>query len=616
MGPLPENATLHDLVPLMYRADWAAVSLSATVTSWTDHALRIRVRDRGRRHAAPDPDSDQELPVTENTYQVLLAPGGKYRISHFRDGQVVHEGCDGVTGWLISPGSPGTPGRPGLAQVFRHHAAPWSGLDDLQYPARLLSRFSLELTGTAAAGDRPVCRLTGRARPLSGYGREAQDGSSAAEVRLLVDAGTGLLLSYEELADGQPVHRTVVSDLRLDPAEAADGARFQPPPGIDAPPRPPSGPQAAMPGLTGDVVRGAAGAAAAAMGFAIRHWPGSAAAPDGTTAGSPAAGGPDAGSPASGTATGGPAPGTAAGGPAPGNGRTGPRAGPLDPEHLDPVSDGMINLLHRTGRPAPQFTAEVDEWDSGRLATVAVSRMRGALPAALDGVLGPDAVWDAIETRDNSTARVSRLRLAGPGRYRIDRLAGGKPSSPGTVGCDGDRSWQVYGSRVGARPAQPLSREFACLADPAWLLGAHRLWAGGEITVGGRRGFLVAGRPAGDRPQSDPEYFWPGSPADQVEAVVDAELAVILRLTGFLAGEPVICYELSNLSTVVPDTGAFDVPPGARTGPLASHGITAAGAVKAAAGLGVVGASSLVGWLQKRPRSRAGDAGKNLHHPT
>ena len=609
MASAAEPGTLAALVPLMYRADWAAVSLSATVTAWTDHALRTRVRDRGRRHPAPDPDPAQELPVTESTYQVLLAPGGKYRISHVRDGQVVHEGCDGVTGWFISPGSPGTTGRPGLAQVFRHDAAPWSGLDDLQFPARLLSRFSLELTGTAAAGGRPVCRLTGRARPFSGYGREALDGSSAAEVRLLVDAGTGLLLSHEELADGQPVHRTVLSDLRLDPAEAADGTRFRPPPGIDAPPRPPSGPRAAMPGLTGDVVRGAAGAAAAAMGFAIRHWPGSAAPPGGTAAGGPSAGGPSAGGPSAG--------GPSAGGPAPGNGWTGPRrAGPLDPEHLDPVSDDMINLLHRTGRPAPHFTAEVREWDSGRLVTVAVSRMRGALPTALDGVLGPDAVWDAIETRDNSTARVSRLLLDGPGRYRIDRVAGGEPSSPETVGCDGERSWQVHGSRAGARPAQPLSREFACLADPAWLLGAHQLWAGGESIVGGRRGFLVAGRPAGDGQQSDPEYFWPGSTADQVEAVVDAELAVILQLTGFLAGEPAICYELSNLSTVVPDTGVFEVPPGARSGPLASHGTTPAGAVKAAAGLGVVGASSLVGWLQKRPRSRGGDAEKNLHHPT
>ena len=97
----------------------------------------------------------------------------------------------------------------------------------------------------------------------------------------------------------------------------------------------------------------------------------------------------------------------------------------------------------------------------------------------------------------------------------------------------------------------------------------------------------MAGRREGDGQESGPEYFWPGSAADQVEAVVDAELAVILRLTGFLAGEPAICYELSSLSTVVPDPGVFDVPPGARTGPLASHGITPAGAVKGAAGLGV-----------------------------
>jgi len=280
----------------------------------------------------------------------------------------------------------------------------------------------------------------------------------------------------------------------------------------------------------------------------------------------------------------------------------------------------MINLLHRTGRPAPQFTAEVDEWDSGRLATVAVSRMRGALPAALDGVLGPDAVWDAIETRDNSTARVSRLRLAGPGRYRIDRLAGGKPSSPETVGCDGDRSWQVYGSRVGARPAQPLSREFACLADPAWLLGAHRLWAGGEATVGGRRGFLVASRREGDGRESGPEYFWPGSAADQVEAVVDAELAVILRLTGFLAGEPAICYELSSLSTVVPDTRAFDVPPRGADRPARQPrhhpGWRGQGRGRAGGIRRVLPGRLAAKAPPQLTRSRAGDAEKNLHHPT
>ena len=206
-----------------------------------------------------------------------------------------------------------------------------------------------------------------------------------------MDAGTGLLLSYEELADGQPVHRTVLSDLRLDPAEAADAARFQPPPGIDAPPRPPSGPGAAMPGLTGDVVRGAAGAAAAAMGFAIRHWPGPAAAPGGTTAGVLP-------------------PGALPPGPPPRPGTPGPRrAGPLDPEHLDPVSDDLINLLHRTGRPAPHFTAEVRRMGlTAAWLTVAVSRMRGALPAALDGILGPDARLG----RDRAAGQFHRTRLA------------------------------------------------------------------------------------------------------------------------------------------------------------------------------------------------------------
>ena len=101
---------------------------------------------------------------------------------------------------------------------------------------------------------------------------------------------------------------------------------------------------------------------------------------------------------------------------------------------------------------------------------------------------------------------------------------------------------------------------------------------------------------------------------------MDAELAVILRLTGFLAGEPAICYELSSLSTVVPDPGAFDVPPGARTGPLASHGITAGwrgqGRGRAGSGRRVLPGRLAAKAPPQLTRSRAGDAEKNLHHPT
>jgi hypothetical protein len=583
------------LVPLIYRADWAALSLSATVTSWTDPALDIRLRNYGRRHAAPDPGPAPA--VIEHSYQVLLAPGGKYRVSHVRDGKRVHEGCDGVTAWTTSAGSAGAPGLAGLAQAERRKGGPWPVLDDLQNPARLLTRFTLEMTGpdetgtaesgteqsgteqsgTEQTGSGLAYRVTGRLRPLSTYGQRPQAAASMREVRLLVDAGTGVLLSYEELFEGQPVRRTGLGEVRLDPPEAADGTRFAPPPGIERPEEASAGPREARPGSRsamsgrpGDAVRGAAGLAANAMGFAVRHWPQSSA--------------PRAG--------------------AAGPGASGPmNPVPLDPQRLEPVSDQVINLLNGTGQAAPHLAAEVHERISGRLLTEAISRLRGAMPTVLDGILGPDALWDAVEARDNSADRVKRLRLGGAGRYRIDHVAGDRSSDPETIGCDGDRQWQVSGSRVTARSARPLSREFSCLVDPVWLLGGDRLWAGGETGVGGRRGFVVVGRRRHPGELPDPEYFWPGSPADQVEAVVDADLAVLVRLTGFLRDELVISLEMRDLVASVADAGAFDVPPGARGGPLANLGLTPVGAAKTAAGLGAFGAAAVVGWLQKRPRS-------------
>jgi hypothetical protein len=131
---------------------------------------------------------------------------------------------------------------------------------------------------------------------------------------------------------------------------------------------------------------------------------------------------------------------------------------------------------------------------------------------------------------------------------------------------------------VSARPARPLPPEFSCLADPAWLLGAYRLQAGGETEVGGRRGLVAAGRWHQDGEPPGVEYFWPGSPAEQVEAVVDTELAVLLRLTGFIGGQPVICYEVRGRHAGVANARAFDVPPGAHSrGPLNRLGLTRPG---------------------------------------
>jgi hypothetical protein len=600
MGPLAEPADARELIPQMYRANWAERSLSATLTSWTDHALQTRMLHAGRRHPPLEPESGS--PVTEVSYQVLLGPGGKYRISHVRDGARVVEGCDGGTAWTVSQGSPG---GAGLARVMREKAGPCHVLDDLQSPARLLSRFSLRVAGAEEAGGRPAWRLVARPRPLLAPGGRAGAARSAGEVRVLVDAGTGLLLRYEELFEGQPVRRSELCDVRLDPDEARDGERFRAPPGIDVPEHQSTGPTAAMPGLPGDAVRAVAGVAASALGFTVRHWPGSPEPPGG--AGNRAHDGPPSGSAgvSAGASAGGGRTGPGTGGSGSGGGWTGPgTGGPLAPEPLGPASDDVINLLHRTGLAAPRVTAEVREWVDGRLLTAAISRAREALPAALAGILGPDAVWDAVNARDNGTDRTVWLRLAAPDRYRIDKADGGRPSAPDTVGCDGVRHWQVNGTRVTARPARPVPHEFAGLADPAWLLAGHRLWAGGETEVGGRRGFLVVARRNSGEVSPGLGYVWQGSLADQVEAVVDAELAVLLRLTGFIGDQPAIGYEMRGLTAGVADTSAFDVPPGAHSrGALDGLGLTPATAAKTAAGLGVAGAAALVGWLQKRPRS-------------
>ncbi len=410
-----------------------------------------------------------------------------------------------------------------------------------------------------------------------------------------VDAELGILLRREESFDGQPVKVIELSGVRSDLPEAVDPGQFQPPSGVPVEEAqiPFGGPGVSLPGLGGDAVRAAAGVTATAIGFAVRHWPSPGPPADDEAARQmPGGGGPTA---------------------------EGPR----------PAGDDLINLLHRTGRPAQAFTAEVHEWLDGDFVTHTVARGRECLPPALDGILGPDAVWDAMASRAETTHKVMRLRLAPPGRYRIDRLAGRWRADPETTACDGERQWLVRGTKVTFWDAMPLPRELARLADPAWLLAGFTLRAGGETEVGGRRGQLImadrrtgraepgwraaaataadrarAGRPGTVDP-GDLDAGWLDDQARQVEAVVDQDLAIVLRVKSFAGGRPVMCNEMRELVPVIPDPRVFEVPAGARrSGPLEGFGLLSpANVVKGAAGLGVAGAAALVGWLQKRPRN-------------
>jgi len=600
MAPLPDPAELRDLVAALYRADWTTVSLSATVTSREDRALRARlVNNRppwadqvdrlipglaGRsRDAAAGWPPGAGPPVTEVTRQVLLAPGGKYRVS---DGEAVVAVSDGESAWDIEDGE---------ASWLPPTTLPWL-LEDLLSPARLLARFSLDLAGrveagTGEAGGRAAYRVLGRPRPLAAEPGARQTGP-LDHVDVLVDAELGILLHYEEVFQGQSLLRTTLDGVVAGPPQAADPARFRLPPGIspdgaepgsqepgsqepgsqragdrvssgtpggDAGDRPRRPRAAAMPGLAGDAVRAAAGVAATGMGFAIRHWP------------SPPEAGP-AGMP--------------------------PGAVPVPAGPREPPGDDLVNLLHRTALPPPAFSAEAHHWaDFRRLVQAAAEARQKILPAALDGILGPDEVWDAAADRAQVGYRAVRLRLAAGGRYRVDMLEGGRNRDPDTTASDGEHYWLVRGGQPRTRRAAPLNAEFARLADPAWLLAEPGLLAAGETEVDGRRGLVLVLR--------DPDSVWPVGLVGQVEAVLDAALGVLLRVTSFSAGHPVICYEMRRLSPGAPPAEVFAVPPGARrAGPL--DGIVPPSpleAAKGAAGLGLVGAAALAGWLQKRPRS-------------
>ena len=242
--------------------------------------------------------------------------------------------------------------------------------------------------------------------------------------------------------------------------------------------------------------RAAAGLAGKAMGFTVRHWPAS-------------------------------------------NTSEMPRSAVLTPaDRLRPAGDDLV-ICCTAWLPGRCYTAEVHEWVDGALLAELVSVVRESLLSpALDGVLGPDAVWDAVAERGGIAHRAVWLRLAAPRRYRIDTLADARSSAPGTIGCDGERMWQARGSRVSTQPARPLRRELACLADPAWLLAARTLADGGPAEAGGRPGRLVVADRLDETGQPDPGLGWLGSPADRVEAVLDAGLAVALRVTCFAGTGP------------------------------------------------------------------------------
>jgi hypothetical protein len=569
--------SLPDLVALLYRADWTRLSLSATLAWSRDPAVEWELTQRKLAELRPlfgplprigllpdwEPDDAYGGPE-QGEQQILLAPGGRYRIEA-GDGDLVSVG-DGRQGWPVEAADCGQ--QPAVGP-----GGPFFGLVAPQW---LLACYELTITGEQLAGGRPAIRVLAARRPVP-QRRRGGVFHLVDRVEVLVDAELGILLGSELTFAGRAWKTARLRDLITDPAQAAEPGRFalpDPPPGAGDEAR-----AAARTGL-GWQVAGAAGAAAgSAMGFAIRHAPR-------RQAVWPSEDEPDM-----------------------------PRDARLSAAEWavrQPPGDALVKLLYGPVRPALGFAAELHQWVDGEVMHERANMVRLTLPSPLEGILGPDALWEAVGERigDYGGHRVARLQVRVPDWYRLDYLSGDWDKRYTSMACDGEHTSKLFTDRVATGPATPLDPDLAALLDPAWLLSGWRLLSSGPVTVRGRAGIRLLAEITGAGEDNTGNSF------TATEVVVDAELGILLRQTAYVGEHPAVRTELRELMVRDGDTAEdFRIEParGLRAvadsgGPLGDRNLprvvetagTAAGLAVAGA---VAGAVALTGWLGKhRPR--------------
>jgi hypothetical protein len=338
-------------------------------------------------------------------------------------------------------------------------------------------------------------------------------------VEAIVDAGLGILLRCEETYDGHEPGLSELTDVVLDPPEAADPAQFAPPPGSIM------GESFAAffdgPGWrAGKTAGGIAAAGLAHMIRLTRRRP----PPESSGEAMPRDEGADAWA-----------------------GHNADSA---------PVGDDVLYRLYRAGLARPDFTAEYHEWLDG---TVLTETVRSA--GSTSGLGGLISLAEAIGESAYVVHRITRIRIAPGDRYRIDYLSGFPDRTPQAVACDGQRRWREFADHVTVGPAAPPPLDVQNLIDPSRLL-ASRLSDGGEVTVGGRTGYRLRATHEGIPMVRAASFMLALS-----MAVVDADLGILLSLAQYAGGRPLIRQELRDVAPAdaedPPDFGA-DVPPGVR----------------------------------------------------
>ena len=564
---------ITELVALVYRADWKQLSLSATVSSTLDPAVQKRLQERKAAELSrglgplqgawrmPETDLGHHGPVRSES-SLLIAPGGRYRI---QDGHGSLDICHGEHSWHVGRGVAKRERSPRPGRLFR----------GLLTPQWLVACYELEVTGADLAGGRAVIAVTGAPRAASTRRRGLLHLLDSVEV--LVDAELGILLCSRQILAGQTRESAQLRDLVVNPPEAGEPGMFAPPAGVRveeaqdpfADFKPPSG-------VGWQVAGAAAGAVATALGFAVRHaphpktvWPTDDEEPE---------------MPADSVLA------------------------SQDWERGQPVDDRTVNLLHGTGLPPPALTAIVHEWTDVLPWLQNFRELQQKLPPPIEGIFGPDSVWDALYERvaeDGGGHRVARIAVQFPGRYRIDYLSGGWNKPYQAIACDDEQTTKLFDNRVAIGPAKPLEASVASMLDPAWLLNGWRLAVVGSASVAGRDGTRIRAVTAETADNGADNLF------TRAEVVVDAELGVLLRNTTYVNDQPATRTELRDLRPAgEPSRFRITPEPGMRSvadsgGPFGDRDVPRpAEAAATAATLMAAGAVAITGWLEKHRAQR------------
>ena len=530
-------AGLPQVIGLLYRADWARLSLSAEVRFEQDGDLArrrenaVRAESMRRMGFRPGPHG---WPVTEQEPEderggyhrwraaLLIAPGRRYRLEYEGDHGGQADGSDGEQAWTLRPPDPLPLPPPGFEVV--------SGLPvpALFRPAGLLAGFTLDVGGPVTACGREAIAVTAVPQHGAVGSWTSLRPPACDRVELIVDAETGILLRRQETFEGQLLTLFELATVTMSPPEADDPVRFAPPAGS----RPVRDPEDA-PGRSGlgwQVAASAAGLAAGGLGAWLRlapHLPGRRPAGQASfLAAMPS-----------------------------------PEPGPLDPGDGPLPSDGLLGLLYRSGQydgGGPQVRgAAVRRWNDAK---AVLGQVSGTFRAAGHG--GAGYLLDTAARNETVTLTTGQLRIGGPELYYLEYSSSQGLPGQLVIACDGEQHWQVRENVTLVGPARPMTGEFASMVGSSWLLG-ERLSGGAEITYHGRRGYHLRVTSGDGAAHAGPTMFYPA------DAIVDAETGCLLRLIAYAGDAPAEWWELDDVTTEpgeTADPAGFrpHIPPGTR----------------------------------------------------